>query len=267
MRRIGSGGIAGVTKRGGPKPRGRAAQGIQPNRHARIEVLNDEQRDVLTEQCQDIYDTLIEYVNEDGRRLSDAFLVKPPKKFYPDYYVLIKYPIAFDIITKRLDQGVYMNLKDFLEDIHLMFSNAKMYNQEGSLIYQDATTLEEMAREKCAEYGLQDFDFTEFDSTHFHKLQPKAGAAAAGEASSMGTAPGAIGAGTPVVKEGLGGAQPVGLAPQTAGTELAGAGAGAAGAVTGTMFNGGMNSTGNELHLNGGALHEEFKAGDINGLN
>ena len=81
------------------------------------------------------------------RRLSDLFLVKPSKKLYPDYYISIKHPLAFDVVRKRISNKTYTHMRDFLEDIHLIFSNARMYNEEGSIVYKDALTLENLAVE------------------------------------------------------------------------------------------------------------------------
>ena len=39
-----------------------------------------------------------------------------------------------------------------MEDFHLMFCNAREFNEEGSQIYNDANKLEEMLKEKRASY-------------------------------------------------------------------------------------------------------------------
>jgi hypothetical protein len=76
-----------------------------------------------------------------GRSLSFDFLRKPPKRHYPDYYELIKYPIALDDIKKQLDTGSYSSLEEVKNDFELCFSNAKQYNQTESIIFQDAKEL------------------------------------------------------------------------------------------------------------------------------
>ena len=97
--------------------------------------------------------------------------MKPPKRFYPDYYVLIKHPIALDVIKKRTASKSYSKIREFLEDIHLMFTNAKIYNEEGSIVYQDAAFLERLSMDKFKELSAnlsedeinKILDFAEFD--------------------------------------------------------------------------------------------------------
>lgn len=100
-------------------------------------------------------------------------MVRPAKKFYPDYYVLIKYPVAFDMIKKRIYGNIYHSLSEFIEDIHLMAGNAKIYNEEGSMVYEDAVVLENLALKKYKELTEKDIDFTEYDREHFNKIQPR----------------------------------------------------------------------------------------------
>lgn len=66
----------------------------------------------------------------------------PPKRDYPDYYQFIQEPIAMDMIEKKIKDHKYTNLKDFGADIALLVKNAKTYNEDGSMIYADATTIE-----------------------------------------------------------------------------------------------------------------------------
>jgi len=76
-----------------------------------------------------------------GRSLSFDFIRKPSKRLYPDYYALIKHPIALDDIKKQLDTGGYSSIETVKDDFELCFSNAKQYNQTESIIFQDAKEL------------------------------------------------------------------------------------------------------------------------------
>ncbi|ORZ27532.1 Bromodomain-containing protein [Lobosporangium transversale] len=82
--------------------------------------------------------------DKSGRSISELFLTLPEQEDYPDYYMIIKSPIAFDMIRDRLKAGQYAgdNLDDFGKDLKTMISNAKTYNREGSMVYRDATVLE-----------------------------------------------------------------------------------------------------------------------------
>lgn len=66
---------------------------------------------------------------------------KPPKKLYPDYYILIQHPIALNDIKGKIDRGVYKTLDDVRKDFELMFNNAKQYNMPESFVWKDAKDL------------------------------------------------------------------------------------------------------------------------------
>lgn len=143
------------------------------------DILTEEEREILQDKMQQIYDVVIS-CEEDDRNLSDLFLVKPSRKLYPDYYVLIRNPIALDTIKKRLQNKSYYLIREYLEDLHLMFSNARIYNEEGSLVYEDSVTLERIAFKKFREvYDDADpeeidqlLNFQDFDKEY--KLEPLA---------------------------------------------------------------------------------------------
>ena len=83
--------------------------------------------------------------SDDGpptRLIVGPFLELPPKKLYPDYYNFIPEPIALDIIEKKINNSSYVSLKDFGTDIALLAKNAKTYNEDGSMIYNDANVIE-----------------------------------------------------------------------------------------------------------------------------
>jgi len=85
--------------------------------------------------------SLISISHRSGRSISIAFLKKPSKKLYPDYYNFIKQPIALDDIKKRIDAGTYDTLQDVKNDFELCFNNAKEYNMQDSPIWLDAKEL------------------------------------------------------------------------------------------------------------------------------
>ena len=71
-------------------------------------------------------------------------LIRIASQEYPDYYQLIKQPIALSTIRKRISSHYYKNVLDFREDMRLMFNNARTYNQEGSWVYVDADEMEKV---------------------------------------------------------------------------------------------------------------------------
>ncbi|ANB11950.1 SWI/SNF catalytic subunit SNF2 [Sugiyamaella lignohabitans] len=109
------------------------------------ETLSPQARRQLTEQMEEIFNFVTTQVKDDDERNRiDLFLERPPKRIYPDYYLLIENPIACDIIRKRINDAYYQSLPQFREDFRLMFRNARTYNEEGSFVVQDANILENM---------------------------------------------------------------------------------------------------------------------------
>ena len=80
--------------------------------------------------------------NVSDRAIASDFMKLPPKKRYPDYYVTIKHPIALDTILSRIEKEEYEDILALKADLTLMTSNAKKYNEKGSSIYEDATTIQ-----------------------------------------------------------------------------------------------------------------------------
>uniref|UniRef100_A0A8C5WVQ4 Protein polybromo-1 n=1 Tax=Laticauda laticaudata TaxID=8630 RepID=A0A8C5WVQ4_LATLA len=67
-----------------------------------------------------------------GRRLCELFMVKPSKKDYPDYYKIILEPMDLKIIEHNIRSDKYAGEEAMIEDMRLMFRNARHYNEEGS---------------------------------------------------------------------------------------------------------------------------------------
>ncbi|XP_053723226.1 protein polybromo-1 isoform X1 [Synchiropus splendidus] len=88
-----------------------------------------------------------------GRRLCDLFMVKPSKKDYPDYYKVILEPMDLRTIEHNIRSDKYLSEDTMVEDMRLMFRNARHYNEEGSRVYNDAEVLERILRERRRELG------------------------------------------------------------------------------------------------------------------
>ncbi|KAF9979523.1 hypothetical protein BGZ65_006438 [Modicella reniformis] len=96
------------------------------------------------EAMKQILDRLESLTDKNGRVISDLFMELPDREEYPDYYLTIKNPIAFDIIRNRLGSGGYGgdNISSFAKDLRTLTANAKEYNRKGAPIHRDAVTLE-----------------------------------------------------------------------------------------------------------------------------
>ncbi|GIY61633.1 protein polybromo-1 [Caerostris extrusa] len=98
----------------------------------------------MKQKLKSFYDTVKEYTDNRGRKLSLIFNKLPSKTDYPDYYEVIKKPIDLDKIGVKLKSGQYEMLEDLLSDFVLMFDNACKYNEPDSQIYKDALTMQRM---------------------------------------------------------------------------------------------------------------------------
>ncbi|CAN6654429.1 chromatin structure-remodeling complex subunit Rsc2p [Trichomonascus vanleenenianus] len=81
-----------------------------------------------------------------GRPLYLEFEKLPDPKTYPEYYQQIANPIALDQIRKNIKRRKYVTVEMYLNDMTIMFNNARQFNQEGSPLYNDANTLENTMR-------------------------------------------------------------------------------------------------------------------------
>uniref|UniRef100_A0A8D3E6I9 Protein polybromo-1 n=1 Tax=Scophthalmus maximus TaxID=52904 RepID=A0A8D3E6I9_SCOMX len=88
-----------------------------------------------------------------NRRLCDLFMVKPSKKDYPDYYNVILEPMDLKTIEHNIRIESYATEQALLDDMKLMFRNARHYNEEGSQVYNDADVLEKILKDKRKEMG------------------------------------------------------------------------------------------------------------------
>ena len=88
-------------------------------------------------------------LREGGRILFTHFDRLPDGAQYPDYYQIITNPIAVDTIKKKVKRRQYRNVDDLIQDLTLMFNNARIYNDENSQIYQDATRLLQFSQEQA----------------------------------------------------------------------------------------------------------------------
>ncbi|KAF9015712.1 hypothetical protein BDQ17DRAFT_1230001 [Cyathus striatus] len=95
----------------------------------------------IKEQGLKLWQTVRDAVNKEGRTISLDFLRKPSKRQYPDYYQLIRQPIALDDIKKQIENGAYLSMEALKQDFELCFNNAKQYNMKDSVIWKDAKDL------------------------------------------------------------------------------------------------------------------------------
>lgn len=105
---------------------------------------------VMKKKLTTIHKYLLDYTIE-NRQPMEPFLVLPSKKLYPDYYQIIQHPIDMNTIEKNIENDRYGTVDDIVGDYRLMFSNCRKYNEENSMIYDDANRLEKVLNSKLKE--------------------------------------------------------------------------------------------------------------------
>lgn len=98
-----------------------------------------------------LYLCVVRHKTNQDYQLAEPFLRLPSRKSYPDYYKEILHPMSLLNIRSRIRAGQYENVADLVDDLNLMFDNAKQYNLPGSRIYKDAVKLQKIMQAKGRE--------------------------------------------------------------------------------------------------------------------
>ena len=77
--------------------------------------------------------------------------VDPVAMSIPDYFDIIKEPMDFGTIAKKIKNEEYTCLEDFAGDMRLIFNNAFTYNAENDEVWKAAKTMSNFFEEKWAE--------------------------------------------------------------------------------------------------------------------
>jgi len=166
------------------------------------------------QELQHILDTVYDYAldiqeevdGEDGtkftKELVGPFLKLVPKAHYPDYYVLVKNPISMEKIGQRINKKEYQSIREFVSDVKLLADNARLYNEDGSWLYIDATNLENHIMVKLRGTVATMPDWAQWE-TSGPPTGPGTGINGGSSAPSTGAGPGTA---TPKIKLKFGGA-------------------------------------------------------------
>jgi len=133
-------------------PAAKRKRGARPSKVQ--ETLGSSERALLQKILDNVYDSLNDLEEElpdekpltggdtPTRGLIEPFIQPVSKKEYPEYYVIIKRPICMQQIEAKINRHGYQNLREFREDMRLLCHNARTYNEDTSLLFQDANTIE-----------------------------------------------------------------------------------------------------------------------------
>ncbi len=69
---------------------------------------------------------------------------------YPIYHQIIKCPMDLGTVRKKIDRGEYATRSQCVDDIFLIWMNAKTFNAPGHFVHENAKVLEVVTRDKLA---------------------------------------------------------------------------------------------------------------------
>ncbi|CEI98505.1 Putative Adenosinetriphosphatase [Rhizopus microsporus] len=144
---------AGGRKRGRPK-KNEIERGRRDDELNRPDTVTPQIREAMTRVFNECYKVVEEATEEDEetyRSRSELFMDLVSKRDYPLYYTMIKNPISLNMIKKRINSTYYRTIAQFRDDFHLMFDNARTFNEEGSFVYEDANEMQKLFDAKLEE--------------------------------------------------------------------------------------------------------------------
>ncbi len=83
--------------------------------------------------------------------------VDPIELGIPDYFTVIKKPMDFSTIKRKLNSLIYTNFKEFVEDIELTFKNCYLYNGERTPVGLMCTVVKNEYNKLFNQLGMEKF--------------------------------------------------------------------------------------------------------------
>jgi hypothetical protein len=105
---------------------------------------SDDRKSKLNRNMRTVWNEIADATDNSGRNRADIFMQLPSVEELPIYYQVITQPVDLDGILKRIRGSKYTSWEPFRDDMLQMFHNARVFNQEGSVIYNDALDLEQL---------------------------------------------------------------------------------------------------------------------------
>ncbi|KAF2733481.1 hypothetical protein EJ04DRAFT_269950 [Polyplosphaeria fusca] len=146
-----------------PRKRGR------PTPSKAQDTLSPEDRAALQKIVNEVYEALNDLEEEStqddipNRGIIDPFIELPDKYDYPDYYQIIRIPVCMNQIKKKINKKEYQSLKQFYQDIRTLCNNCRTYNEDTSLLYQDANLIEQTCVDKLKQGTEQHPELQDWD--------------------------------------------------------------------------------------------------------
>ncbi|PLB51742.1 RSC complex subunit [Aspergillus steynii IBT 23096] len=102
--------------------------------------VTDEQWRLMMDVVMAIYD----FREHDGHDPSKLFQRSVNKRNVPDYYDIIKEPMALSILKQKINKREYKQFAEFVRDCALIPHNAQTYNRPKSQAYEDALVIKDV---------------------------------------------------------------------------------------------------------------------------
>ncbi|EED14141.1 RSC complex subunit (RSC1), putative [Talaromyces stipitatus ATCC 10500] len=110
-----------------------------PAQPAVNEVTPDQWRSMM-----DVVMAIYEFREEDNYDPSRLFHRSVNKRYVPDYYDIIKEPMALSILKQKINKREYTKFEQFVRDCALITHNAQTYNRPESQAYRDALVIKDV---------------------------------------------------------------------------------------------------------------------------
>ncbi|KAG8977101.1 hypothetical protein FRB90_008927, partial [Tulasnella sp. 427] len=88
-----------------------------------------------------VFDALWDVKNARGKSIAEPFDLLPDKNAWKDYYRVIPHPRSLNGVKESFGSGTYQTTQAVYDDLTLVFANALHFNEDGSVIHNDARTL------------------------------------------------------------------------------------------------------------------------------
>ncbi|KAB8343207.1 hypothetical protein FH972_022797 [Carpinus fangiana] len=124
-----------------PVPTTENDQATQP---AAESTVTPEQHDGM----QSVLDAVYAHRQEDGHDPSELFHRKVNKRYLPDYYDVIKEPVALSTIKSKIAKREYSTFAEYVRDFALIPHNAQVYNRPDAGAYHDGLEIKRFIQEE-----------------------------------------------------------------------------------------------------------------------
>ncbi|KAI9843093.1 MAG: hypothetical protein M1837_006639 [Sclerophora amabilis] len=116
---------------------------VESTERSAAEVKNEEETEVTAgewEAMETVLRNMYNFRSPDGHDPSKMFHRKVNKRVVPDYYDVIKEPMALSTVKANIHTKSYKKFSDYVRDFALIPHNAQVYNKAEAQAYQDALT-------------------------------------------------------------------------------------------------------------------------------